>query len=188
MKHRSWWRAAWLHDIGYAPGLKQTGFHPLDWAQHLRATGLPELVCGLVAHHSGSRFVAQTRGLDNALTKFDHRESDALTTADQTIGRHGQLMTVSERSTTCCPVTVSTRRTLRHIPGVAPTSSGQLRERRPDSRPEESTARRIESCDSVGSLARNRRWDWTPSRRSVPDHQENSAQCGPRDRPLRQAT
>ena len=24
--------AAWLHDIGYAPGLVQTGFHPLDGA------------------------------------------------------------------------------------------------------------------------------------------------------------
>jgi hypothetical protein len=22
--------AAWLHDIGYAPGLPETGFHPLD--------------------------------------------------------------------------------------------------------------------------------------------------------------
>jgi hypothetical protein len=92
--------AAWLHDIGYAPGLKQTGFHPLDGAQHLRATGWPELVCGLVAHHSGSRFVAQARGLDNALADFDYREdplSDALTTADQTIGPYGQPMTVSER-------------------------------------------------------------------------------------------
>jgi HD domain len=92
--------AAWLHDIGYAPGLKQTGFHPLDGAAHLRATGWPELVCGLVAHHSGSRFIAQTRGLDNALAEFDYLEdplSDALTTADQTIGPRGRAMTVSER-------------------------------------------------------------------------------------------
>jgi HD domain len=92
--------AAWLHDIGYAPGLKQTGFHPLDGAQHLRAAGWPEVVCGLVAHHSGSRFVAQKRGLDNALGEFDYLEdalSDALTTADQTIGPRGQPMTVSAR-------------------------------------------------------------------------------------------
>ena len=27
--------AAWLHDIGDGPGLKTTGFHPLDGAQHL---------------------------------------------------------------------------------------------------------------------------------------------------------
>jgi HD domain len=92
--------AAWLHDIGYAEGLKQTGFHPLDGAQHLRAIGWPELVCGLVAHHSGSRFAAQPRGLDHALATFDFREdplSDALTTADQTIGPHGRPMTLSER-------------------------------------------------------------------------------------------
>ena len=31
--------AAWLHDIGYASGLRNTGFHPLDGARYLRATG-----------------------------------------------------------------------------------------------------------------------------------------------------
>jgi hypothetical protein len=92
--------AAWLHDIGYAPVLKTTGFHPLDGAQHLRAVGWPELVCGLVAHHSGSRFVAHVRGLDDALAEFKYQEnllSDALTTADQTAGPDGRPMTVCER-------------------------------------------------------------------------------------------
>ena len=92
--------AAWLHDIGYAPGLKTTGFHPLDGAQHLRAVGWPQLVCGLVAHHSGSRFVAHARGLDDPLAEFEYRENplnDALTTADQTTGPHGRPMTVFER-------------------------------------------------------------------------------------------
>src|SRR5580693_4887911 len=28
--------AAWLHDIGYAPALAETGFHPLDGARYLR--------------------------------------------------------------------------------------------------------------------------------------------------------
>ena len=28
--------AAWLHDIGYAPDVAATGFHPLDGARHLR--------------------------------------------------------------------------------------------------------------------------------------------------------
>jgi HD superfamily phosphodiesterase len=28
--------AAWLHDIGYAPELAETGFHPLDGARYLR--------------------------------------------------------------------------------------------------------------------------------------------------------
>jgi len=31
--------AAWLHDIGYAPGLAVTGFHPLDGARFLRRAG-----------------------------------------------------------------------------------------------------------------------------------------------------
>ena len=30
--------AAWLHDIGYAPAVAVTGFHPLDGARHLRST------------------------------------------------------------------------------------------------------------------------------------------------------
>ena len=31
--------AAWLHDIGYAPDLVETGFHPLDGARYLRRWG-----------------------------------------------------------------------------------------------------------------------------------------------------
>ena len=31
--------AAWLHDIGYAPSLTGTGFHPIDGARHLRSLG-----------------------------------------------------------------------------------------------------------------------------------------------------
>jgi hypothetical protein len=69
-------------------------------AAHLRAVGWPEPVCGLVAHHSGSRFVAHARGLDDPMAEFEYQEdllSDALTTADQTTGPHGRPMTVSER-------------------------------------------------------------------------------------------
>jgi len=44
--------AAWLHDIGYAPRLRDSGFHPLDGARHLRAIGWPPAICNLVAHHS----------------------------------------------------------------------------------------------------------------------------------------
>ncbi|MFC9908282.1 HD domain-containing protein [Streptomyces sp. NPDC127197] len=33
--------AAWLHDIGYAPELRLTGFHPLDGARHLETLGHP---------------------------------------------------------------------------------------------------------------------------------------------------
>jgi hypothetical protein len=92
--------AAWLHDIGYHPSLKETGFHPLDGALHLQRAGWPAPMCDLVAHHSGSRFVAAARQLDKELSAFTFVEdevSDALTVADQTAGPNGHLMTVQER-------------------------------------------------------------------------------------------
>src|SRR5271165_5357521 len=44
--------AAWLHDIGYAPGVAETGFHPLDGARYLAGMDAPERVVNLVARHS----------------------------------------------------------------------------------------------------------------------------------------
>ena len=72
--------AAWLHDVGYATGLKQTGFHPVDGARHLRATGWPPALCDLVAHHSGSRFVATVKHLDDEIGEFTFQE-DLITDA-----------------------------------------------------------------------------------------------------------
>ncbi|TFV54543.1 HD domain-containing protein [Mycobacterium sp. PS03-16] len=92
--------AAWLHDIGYLPDLAATGFHPLDGARYLRDTGWPHRVCTLVAHHSGSRFVARVRGLDGELSEFPYLEdapSDALTAADNTATQDGTFITVSAR-------------------------------------------------------------------------------------------
>ena len=86
--------AGWLHDIGYHRRLQRTGFHPLDGALHLRAEGWPEPVCSLVAHHSGSRFVAQVLDLDDMLADFGFTEgpsSDVLTTADNTASPDGKL-------------------------------------------------------------------------------------------------
>src|SRR5205085_7625190 len=45
--------AAWLHDIGYADPIRDTGFHPLDGARFLRRDGWADRVNALVAHHSG---------------------------------------------------------------------------------------------------------------------------------------
>lgn len=92
--------AGWLHDIGYSSQLRDTGFHPLDGANFLRREGWPEAVCTLVAHHSGSRFVARIHGLDDRLCEFEFTEdppSDALAVADNTAGPNGTVMTVEER-------------------------------------------------------------------------------------------
>ena len=92
--------SAWLHDIGYASRLRDSGFHPLDGAVYLRREGWPDVVSDLVAHHSGSRFVARIRGLDDRLREFEFVEdalSDALTVADNTTGPNGTVMTLDER-------------------------------------------------------------------------------------------
>ncbi|MGY1914231.1 HD domain-containing protein [Blastococcus sp. SYSU DS0973] len=95
--------AAWLHDIGYAPTLHASGFHPLDGAWHLQALGWPEPVAALVAHHSAARFVAAVHGLDDPMRAFSALHyghgpvADALTYADQTTGPDGQIVTVEER-------------------------------------------------------------------------------------------
>jgi hypothetical protein len=62
------WRSAladagWLHDVGYSPGLVDTGFHPLDGARYLRDQGWPREVCRLVAWHSAAAVEAELRGL-----------------------------------------------------------------------------------------------------------------------------
>ena len=55
--------AAWLHDVGYAPDLAATGFHPLDGARWLRKDGFDDRVTNLVAHHSCAHVEAAERGL-----------------------------------------------------------------------------------------------------------------------------
>ena len=42
--------AALLHDIGYAPALDNSGFHPLDGARYLRSVGCSDRLVNLVAH------------------------------------------------------------------------------------------------------------------------------------------
>lgn len=92
--------AAWLHDIGYAPAIGHTRFHPLDGARHLRATGWPQPVVELVAHHSGARYEAVQRGLSDELAEFAFRDNaldDALATADLTTGPDGTQLLYAER-------------------------------------------------------------------------------------------
>jgi HD superfamily phosphodiesterase len=91
--------AAYLHDLGYAPSLVQTGLHPLDGARHIRALGL-ERLAGLVAYHSGARAEAELRGLAAELAEFEDEASAtsmALTYCDMTTGAAGERVTLAER-------------------------------------------------------------------------------------------
>ena len=95
--------AAWLHDVGYAPALRRTAFHPLDGARYLLRTGWDPLVAGLVAQHSGAGLVARVLGLQTAMKPFaapyliEGRLADALTFADQTTGPDGRPISVDDR-------------------------------------------------------------------------------------------
>lgn len=82
--------AAVLHDIGYAPAVARTGFHPLDGARHLRTLpAVDERVVGLVANHSFALMEAEERGLHEALAAefpqlADELLVDALVYCDMT--------------------------------------------------------------------------------------------------------
>jgi hypothetical protein len=92
--------AAYLHDIGYAPSLIDTGFHPLDGARYIRSFGHERLAC-LVAHHSEARFEAQLRGLALELNDFPRERSataDALTYCDLTADSVGKPVSLQERA------------------------------------------------------------------------------------------
>lgn len=97
--------AAWLHDIGYAPGLVDTGFHPLDGAAYLRRhkstrNVIPESVIGIVAHHSGAAFEARERGLEAVLTGYpvpDATKLSILSCADLCSGPDGAMVQPADR-------------------------------------------------------------------------------------------
>ena len=85
--------AAWLHDIGYAPSLVHTGFHPLDGARYLATQDVDPRVVALVAYHSCATLEAEERGLVDVLrSEFDAEQSptaDALCFCDMTTGPDG---------------------------------------------------------------------------------------------------
>jgi hypothetical protein len=91
--------AAWLHDVGYAPALVVSGFHPLDGARWLLGRGEGR-VAGLVAHHTAASAEAELRGLDVELGEFRDEASlvsAALAYCDRTTGPQGQRMDPAER-------------------------------------------------------------------------------------------
>jgi hypothetical protein len=94
--------AAWLHDIGYAPDLAVTGFHPLDGARYLRDTGHAHpTICQLVARHSCALAEAGERGIGAVLAREFAPAPDALTDAliycDMTTGPDGERLAIAQR-------------------------------------------------------------------------------------------
>ncbi|MFC8269657.1 HD domain-containing protein [Streptomyces cinereoruber] len=95
--------AATLHDVGYAPRLAKTGFHPLDGARFLRDEhGADERLTRLVANHSFALLEAVERGLQEELaSEFPLLEEpllvDALVYCDMTTTPDGGRTTAEER-------------------------------------------------------------------------------------------
>lgn len=92
--------AAWLHDVGYAPTVVRTGFHPLDGALLLQDRGARAEVVALVARHTGARFEAEERGLIDELGELpaaDPDELDALTLIDLVVDPGGEFTTPERR-------------------------------------------------------------------------------------------
>ncbi|MFH9834261.1 HD domain-containing protein [Streptomyces sp. NPDC017201] len=95
--------AAVLHDVGYAPRLADTGFHPLDGARFLRDEhGADDRLVRLVANHSFALLEAEERGLMRVLEReFPLPEEsllvDALVYCDMTTTPDGERTTAAER-------------------------------------------------------------------------------------------
>ena len=92
--------AAVLHDIGYAPLVRSTGFHPLDGARWLLVRGCPTDVAAAVAHHSEALLqpgAAPFADRYAALPRPDAAVADLLTYADQTTTPDGHRVGVVAR-------------------------------------------------------------------------------------------
>ena len=94
--------AAWLHDIGYAPGLAVTGLHALEGVRYLRdAQHADAMLCRLVAHHSCAIIEAGERGLADVLSlEFEpasYALSSVLTYCDMTTSPDGEIVPVGQR-------------------------------------------------------------------------------------------
>ncbi|MCS7479062.1 HD domain-containing protein [Umezawaea endophytica] len=99
--------AALLHDVGYAPDLAVTGFHPVDGANYLRDQDFPARLCALVAHHSCAYREAELRNLTAEIAQWTDEQTmlrDALWWADMTTtpdggttNVHGRIEEIQER-------------------------------------------------------------------------------------------
>ena len=92
--------AAWLHDIGYAPRLRRTGFHPLDGALFLMAEEWPERIVRLVAHHCLAALEAPFYGVGHHLGVIEvvtGIDADILVSADLSAGAGNPVPTAQAR-------------------------------------------------------------------------------------------
>lgn len=92
--------AAWVHDIGYADELRETGMHAIDGARALLRFGAPVDVVALVAHHTGAVYEAEERGFADEFAVLPVPEGadlDALTLLDLVVGPGGDLTTPEDR-------------------------------------------------------------------------------------------
>lgn len=93
--------AGYLHDIGYASALKETGFHPIDGARFLQGVDYDPRVINLVAHHSCAHIEARLRGLGDVLRREfpidPDLPHDELCFCDMTTTPAGELTTVDQR-------------------------------------------------------------------------------------------
>ncbi|MET8765112.1 hypothetical protein [Lentzea sp. NPDC004782] len=68
--------AAWLHRVGAAVELQETGFVPLDSARYIASmTTFPRRVVALVAHQSSAATKAVERGLSAEMTCYADEET-----------------------------------------------------------------------------------------------------------------
>ena len=92
--------ACWLHDIGYAPTLMNTGMHAIDGALYLRRLGWDERIVSMVAHHSYAGLEAEERNLVAELAEFARppgEYEDAVCFCDMTTGPDGETVDAQDR-------------------------------------------------------------------------------------------
>lgn len=92
--------AATVHDIGYAPAVSSTGFHPYDGAAHLRSLGWPPRLARLVANHSCALVTAPAPLIPRVQAEFPQEPGllpDALTYSDMHSSPTGQIIAAEAR-------------------------------------------------------------------------------------------
>jgi Cof subfamily protein (haloacid dehalogenase superfamily) len=95
--------AAWFHDVGYASSIRTTGFHPLDGAAYLAASGAPDELIGAVFCHTGAFSEARSHSEAAQFYSLYDAESfreplaDALTYCDLHSDPSGNPVTPAER-------------------------------------------------------------------------------------------